>query len=40
LREESLGKNKIFTALYGAEPTNADEIFEKCKLLVSSYLPE
>jgi adenylosuccinate synthase len=24
-------KNKLFTALYGAEPINADEIFEKCK---------
>ena len=24
-------KNKLFTALYGAEPIGADEIFEKCK---------
>ncbi len=24
-------KNKIFSALYGVEPMNADEIFEKCK---------
>ncbi len=25
-------KNKIFGALYGAEPMSADEIFEKCKI--------
>jgi len=25
-------KNKVFGALYGAEPMSADEIFEKCKL--------
>ncbi len=24
-------KNKIFTALYGAKPINADDIFEKCR---------
>jgi adenylosuccinate synthase len=24
-------KNKVFSAIYGAEPMNADEIFDKCK---------
>ena len=32
-------KNKIFAALYGAEPTNADEIFEKCKLNAERLAP-
>ena len=32
-------KNKIFAALYGAEPTDADEIFEKCKLHAERIVP-
>lgn len=32
-------KNKVFTALYGAEPTNANDIFEKCKLYADRLLP-
>ena len=32
-------KNKIFTALYSAEPINADDIFEKCKLYAGKLLP-
>jgi len=32
-------KNKIFTALYNAEPISADEIFEKCKPYAEKLLP-
>jgi len=32
-------KNKIFAALYNAEPINADDIFEKCKLYAQKLLP-
>jgi len=32
-------KNKVFGALYGAEPMNADEIFEKCKSYADRLLP-
>jgi adenylosuccinate synthase len=32
-------KNKIFAALYNAEPINADEIFEKCKSYSGKLLP-
>ncbi|MDD5327882.1 MAG: adenylosuccinate synthase [Phycisphaerae bacterium] len=32
-------KNKVFTALYNAEPVNADEIFEKCKFYADKLLP-
>jgi adenylosuccinate synthase len=32
-------KNKIFTALYGAEPVSAGEIFEKCKYYAVKLLP-
>jgi adenylosuccinate synthase len=32
-------KNKIFKALYNAEPINADEIFEKCKIYAERLLP-
>ena len=32
-------KNKVFGALYGAEPMNADEIFEKCKSYADKLLP-
>lgn len=32
-------KNKIFAALYKAEPLNADEIFEKCKLYADKLIP-
>ena len=32
-------KNKIFAALYNAEPINADEIFEKCKSYTDKLLP-
>jgi adenylosuccinate synthase len=32
-------KNKVFAALYNAEPINADEIFEKCKLYAAKLLP-
>ncbi len=32
-------KNKIFAALYNAEPINADEIFEKCKSYAGKLLP-
>jgi adenylosuccinate synthase len=32
-------KNKIFTALYNAEPISADEIFEKCKSCADKLLP-
>ena len=32
-------KNKVFSALYGAEPINADEIFEKCKSYAEKLLP-
>lgn len=32
-------KNKIFAALYNAEPINAGEIFEKCKLYADKLLP-
>ncbi len=31
-------KNKIFAALYNAQPMNADEIFEKCKLYADKLL--
>ena len=31
-------KNKIFSALYNAEPMNADEIFEKCKFYADKLL--
>ncbi len=32
-------KNKIFAALYNAEPINADQIFEKCKCYADKFLP-
>ena len=32
-------KNKIFAALYNAEPMNADDIFEKCKSYADKLLP-
>ena len=32
-------KNKIFAALYYAEPISADEIFEKCKAYAAKLLP-
>jgi adenylosuccinate synthase len=32
-------KNKIFAALYGAEPTSADEIFAKCESHAQRLLP-
>jgi adenylosuccinate synthase len=32
-------KNKVFAALYGAEPIGADEIFEKCKSYADRLLP-
>jgi adenylosuccinate synthase len=32
-------KNKIFAALYNAEPISADEIFEKCKSYADKLLP-
>ena len=32
-------KNKIFKALYNAEPMDADEIFEKCKVYAGRLLP-
>ncbi len=32
-------KNKIFAALYNAEPVSADEIFEKCKSYADRLLP-
>ena len=32
-------KNKLFAALYNAEPINADEIFEKCKKYADVFLP-
>ena len=32
-------KNKVFGALYGAEPMNTDEIFEKCKSYADRLLP-
>jgi adenylosuccinate synthase len=32
-------KNKIFSALYGAEPLSADKIFEKCKYYADKLLP-
>jgi len=32
-------KNKIFAAVYNAEPINADEIFEKCKSYADKLLP-
>jgi len=32
-------KNKIFGAVYGAEPMSADEIFEKCKSYAERLLP-
>ena len=32
-------KNKVFGAVYGAEPMNADEIFEKCKSYADKLLP-
>ncbi|MBN1391811.1 MAG: adenylosuccinate synthase [Sedimentisphaerales bacterium] len=32
-------KNKLFAALYNAEPLNADEIFEKCKSYADKLLP-
>ncbi|MFA5783462.1 MAG: adenylosuccinate synthase [Phycisphaerae bacterium] len=32
-------KNKIFAALYKAEPMNADEIFNKCKVYADKLLP-
>ncbi len=32
-------KNKIFAALYNAEPINADDIFEKCKSYADKLLP-
>ena len=31
-------KNKMFAAIYNAEPTNADEIFEKCRLYADRLL--
>ena len=32
-------KNKVFGAVYGAEPMKADEIFEKCKSYANRLLP-
>ena len=32
-------KNKVFGAVYGAEPMNADEIFQKCKSYADKLLP-
>jgi len=32
-------KNKIFAALYNAEPISADDIFEKCKFYADKLLP-
>jgi adenylosuccinate synthase len=32
-------KNKVFTALYGAEPMSAGEIFEKCESYADKLLP-
>jgi len=32
-------KNKVFGAVYGAEPMNANEIFEKCKSFAEKLLP-
>jgi len=32
-------KNKVLGAVYGAEPMNADEIFEKCKSYADKLLP-
>lgn len=32
-------KNKVFAALYNAEPLNGDEIFEKCKSYADKLLP-
>lgn len=32
-------KNKIFAAVYDAEPMSADEIFEKCKTYAEKFLP-
>jgi len=32
-------KNKVFGAVYGSEPMNADEIFEKCKSYAERLLP-
>jgi adenylosuccinate synthase len=32
-------KNKVFGALYGAEPIRADDIFEKCKSYAEKLLP-
>src|SRR4030042_5432157 len=32
-------KNKIFAALYNAEPISVDEIFEKCKSYADKLLP-
>ncbi|MHC4535880.1 MAG: adenylosuccinate synthase [Planctomycetota bacterium] len=32
-------KNKVFGALYGAEPMKADDIFEKCKSYADKLLP-
>ncbi len=32
-------KNKVFAALYNAEPINTDEIFEKCKVYAAQLLP-
>ncbi|MCX5636642.1 MAG: adenylosuccinate synthase, partial [Planctomycetota bacterium] len=32
-------KNKIFAAVYNAEPINADEIFEKCRTYADRLLP-
>ncbi|MHC4538453.1 MAG: adenylosuccinate synthase [Planctomycetota bacterium] len=32
-------KNKIFAALYGAEPMRADTLFEKCKSYAETFVP-
>ena len=32
-------KNKVFGAVYNAEPTDADEIFEKCQSYADRFLP-
>lgn len=32
-------KNKVFTALYNAEPISAEEVFEKCKSYADKLLP-
>ncbi len=32
-------KNKVFTALYNAEPINAEQVFEKCKSYADKLLP-